>query len=353
MLSNVLDFILRHELGEDVFVSRKTAKVDEQIELRPLLDDVNQVFYSEKCQFHASGDVATGADRGEYFMAPNPPGNRFHSNQICFYSNLGEVFTLPEFQAKLFLMRNWVGGFYTDRLLNFVFLIQTTWWFSWEEYLILCKWYVRMSLEMSKEKFPWEYTWSVLGNKLSSERGVFCFITLQAFMHDIRTMNFDRRITRKVSQLNLKYLVVWGNKMWRDFSLWFWVFCCCLLLQFFFCFFALFSLAVSTARIFRFLLFQHLVCRYVMARHFSRAAILEEVSFSFFQRLYFFFLFDWKVIWKLRNFLCLMCFPCLFWRLFFSVSLEFLAAKTVCFSSYLINRSEVYCMDKNIPLMCL
>ena len=72
----------------------------------------------EKCQFHASGDVATGADRGEYFMAPNPPGNRFHSNQICFYSNLYEVFTLSELQAKLFLMRNWVGGFYRDSLLK-------------------------------------------------------------------------------------------------------------------------------------------------------------------------------------------------------------------------------------------
>ena len=29
VLSNVLDFILRHELGENVLVSPKTAKVDE------------------------------------------------------------------------------------------------------------------------------------------------------------------------------------------------------------------------------------------------------------------------------------------------------------------------------------
>jgi len=28
-LSNVLDFVLRHELEENVLVSRKTAKVDE------------------------------------------------------------------------------------------------------------------------------------------------------------------------------------------------------------------------------------------------------------------------------------------------------------------------------------
>ena len=29
--------------------------------------------------------------------------NQFESKQICFYSNLGKVFQLPEFQAKLFL----------------------------------------------------------------------------------------------------------------------------------------------------------------------------------------------------------------------------------------------------------
>ena len=50
-----------------------------------------------------------------------PQENRFHSNQIYFHSNSGEVFPLPEFQAKLFLMRNWVGGFYRDSLLNGLF----------------------------------------------------------------------------------------------------------------------------------------------------------------------------------------------------------------------------------------
>ena len=32
--------------------------------------------------------------------------NHFESKQICFYSNLGKVFQLPEFQAKLFFKRN-------------------------------------------------------------------------------------------------------------------------------------------------------------------------------------------------------------------------------------------------------
>ena len=35
--------------------------------------------------------------------------NHFKSNQTCFYSNLGKVFQLPEFQAKLFFKRNLVG----------------------------------------------------------------------------------------------------------------------------------------------------------------------------------------------------------------------------------------------------
>ena len=35
--------------------------------------------------------------------------NHFKSNQICFYSNLGKVFQLPEFQAKIFFKHiEWV-----------------------------------------------------------------------------------------------------------------------------------------------------------------------------------------------------------------------------------------------------
>ena len=39
------------------------------------------------------------------------PENHFKWNQICFYFNLGKVFQSPEFQAKLFFKRIWVGGF--------------------------------------------------------------------------------------------------------------------------------------------------------------------------------------------------------------------------------------------------
>jgi len=38
------------------------------------------------------------------------PENDFKLNQICFYSDLGKVFQSPEFQAKLFFKRIWVGG---------------------------------------------------------------------------------------------------------------------------------------------------------------------------------------------------------------------------------------------------
>ena len=53
-----------------------------------------------------------------FYGAQPPPENHSDSNQIRFYSKLGKVFPLAEFQAKLFLTRNWVGGFYRDSLLS-------------------------------------------------------------------------------------------------------------------------------------------------------------------------------------------------------------------------------------------
>ena len=42
--------------------------------------------------------------------------NHFESKRICFYSNLGKVVQLPEFQGKLFFKQIWVGGSYRDSL---------------------------------------------------------------------------------------------------------------------------------------------------------------------------------------------------------------------------------------------
>ena len=53
---------------------------------------------------------ATGPDEAKYKMTPNAITNHFKSNQICFYSNLGKLFWLPELQAKLFFKRISVGG---------------------------------------------------------------------------------------------------------------------------------------------------------------------------------------------------------------------------------------------------
>ena len=86
----------------------------------PLLDDANQIFYSvtKNANFMLLETLRRALTEPNILWLPTPSENRFHSNQICFYSNLGEVFPSPEFQAKLFLMRNWVGGFYRDRLLS-------------------------------------------------------------------------------------------------------------------------------------------------------------------------------------------------------------------------------------------
>ena len=45
------------------------------------------------------------------------PENNFESKQTYFSYSPNKGFHPPEFQAKLFFTRNWVGGFYWDCLL--------------------------------------------------------------------------------------------------------------------------------------------------------------------------------------------------------------------------------------------
>ena len=73
-----------------------------------MLDDANQIFYSatKNANFMLMETLRRALTKPNILWLPIPPENSFHSNQICFYSNLGEVFPLPEFQAKLFLMQN-------------------------------------------------------------------------------------------------------------------------------------------------------------------------------------------------------------------------------------------------------
>ena len=49
---------------------------------------------------------------------PARPENYCESKETYFSYSLDKAFHSPEFQAKLFFMRNWVGGFYWDSLLN-------------------------------------------------------------------------------------------------------------------------------------------------------------------------------------------------------------------------------------------
>ena len=49
---------------------------------------------------------------------PARPENYCESKQTYFSYSLDKAFHSPEFQAKLFFTRNWVGGFYLDSLLR-------------------------------------------------------------------------------------------------------------------------------------------------------------------------------------------------------------------------------------------
>ena len=49
---------------------------------------------------------------------PARPENYCESKQAYFSYSLDKAFHSPEFQAKLFFTRNWVGGFYWDSLLK-------------------------------------------------------------------------------------------------------------------------------------------------------------------------------------------------------------------------------------------
>ena len=49
---------------------------------------------------------------------PARPENYCESKETYFSYSLDKAFHSPEFQAKLFFTRNWVGDFYWDSLLN-------------------------------------------------------------------------------------------------------------------------------------------------------------------------------------------------------------------------------------------
>ena len=60
--------------------------------------------------------MAMAGKKNSCFLAR--PENNFESKQTYFSYSPNKDFHPPEFQAKLFFTRNWVGGFYWDCLLN-------------------------------------------------------------------------------------------------------------------------------------------------------------------------------------------------------------------------------------------
>ena len=59
--------------------------------------------------------MAMAGKKNSCFLAR--PENSFESKQTYFNYSPNKGFHPPEFQAKLFFTRNWVGGFYWDCLL--------------------------------------------------------------------------------------------------------------------------------------------------------------------------------------------------------------------------------------------
>ena len=71
------------------------------------LDVANEIFYSvtKNANLMVLETARLALTRRNIKWLLTRPENHFKSNQICFYSNLGKVFQLPEFQAKLFFKR--------------------------------------------------------------------------------------------------------------------------------------------------------------------------------------------------------------------------------------------------------
>ena len=58
-------------------------------------------------------------------------GNNLEPESPSFCFSLDEVFHLPKLKAKLFLVRNWLGGFYRDSFLILVIsphVLHALWW---------------------------------------------------------------------------------------------------------------------------------------------------------------------------------------------------------------------------------
>ena len=89
-----------------------------------MVDGANQIFYSaaKNAKFLVFKTCKTAVAGQNTRRPPARPENHCESKQTYFCYSLDKAFHLPEFQAKFFFTRNWVGGFYWDSLLNILFI---------------------------------------------------------------------------------------------------------------------------------------------------------------------------------------------------------------------------------------
>ena len=73
-----------------------------------ILDVANEIFYgvAKNANFMLLETAREALKRRNIKWLLTRLENHFESKQICFYSNLGKVFQLPESQEKLFFKRN-------------------------------------------------------------------------------------------------------------------------------------------------------------------------------------------------------------------------------------------------------
>ena len=107
-----LDFVLPLKLRQNWLVSWKTRKVYEQNDVRLITRccEWNNLQCHKNANFMLLETVPLALTRRNMKWLLMWLENHFKSKQICFYSNLGKVFQLPEFPTKLFFKQNWVGG---------------------------------------------------------------------------------------------------------------------------------------------------------------------------------------------------------------------------------------------------
>ena len=89
------------------------------------LAGANQTFYSaaKNAKFSVFKTCKMAVAGQNTRRPPARPENYCESKQTYFSYSLDKAFHSPEFQAKLFFTRNWVGGFYWDSLLKYLLLL--------------------------------------------------------------------------------------------------------------------------------------------------------------------------------------------------------------------------------------